>query len=62
MSLLEEIKARMDTNGDGKMSISELEAMRDDENSDTIDLLQAKARRYDGKLSMEGLEEIIIKI
>lgn len=62
MGLLEDIKARMDTNGDGKMSLEELESMRTPENSAVIDLLQAKARRYDGKLSMEGLDETLVKI
>lgn len=62
MSLLDDIKAKMDTNKDGKMSLDELEAMRDDENSATIDLLQAKARRYDGRLDMQGLDDTIAKL
>jgi hypothetical protein len=62
MSTLQDIKATIDTNHDNKLSLDELEKARTEQNSDTINLLQAKARRYDGKVDIKSLGNTIVKI
>ena len=54
MSILDDIKAKADANGDGKVTLQDLDAMRDGTNDPIIDELKAKALRYNGKLDMSN--------
>lgn len=56
MSLLDDIKAKADANGDGKLSLEDLDGLRNGENGEIIDRLREKAFGSDGKLSMDDLK------
>lgn len=55
MSLLDDIKAKADANGDGKINLDDLEALRTGDNGNIIDQLKEKALGSDGKLDMNDL-------
>lgn len=56
MSLLDDIKAKADVNGDGKITTDDLESLRNNDNGDVIDQLKEKALGSDGKFSMEDVK------
>lgn len=57
MSLLDDIKAKADTNGDGKIDQNDLETLRNDQNGGVIDKLKAMAdRNADSKLDIDDLK------
>lgn len=56
MSILDDIKAKADANGDGKINADDLESLRNDENSSVIDKLKETALGSDGKFSMEDVQ------
>lgn len=54
MSLLDDMKAKADANGDGKLNTDDLEALRNSDNGEIIDKLKAAAdQNDDGKLSFD---------
>lgn len=57
MGLFEDIKTKADLNGDGKLSLADLDGMRDGNNSELIDKMKAVAdRNEDGKLSLDDVK------
>ena len=58
MSLLDDIKAKADANGDGKINLEDLEALRSGDNSEIIDKLKEKVVGKDGKLDFEDIKNI----
>lgn len=58
MSLFDDIKAKADINGDGKITAADLEGLKDGVNNDTLDQLKAKADgNGDGKLDLADLKD-----
>jgi hypothetical protein len=58
MSLFDDIKAKADTNGDGKITAADLEGLKDGVNNDTLDQLKAKAdSNGDGRLDLADLKD-----
>ena len=58
MSLFDDIKAKADINGDGKITAADLEGLKDGVNNDTLDQLKAKAdSNGDGKLDLADLKD-----
>ena len=62
MTTLDDAKLKTDTNKDGKLSLDELEKVRNGKNSNAVDALEAKARRYNGKVNIKGVEDTLVKI
>lgn len=58
MSLLDDIKAKADANGDGKINMEDLEALRTDENGSIIDQLKEKVAGEDEKLNFDDIKNI----
>lgn len=57
MSLIDDIKAKADANGDGKINKDDLEALRTGENSQKIDELKSLAdQNDDGQLNFEDVK------
>lgn len=57
MSLLDDIKAKADQNGDGKLSADDLESLRDKLPTDKLDELKTKLDQSgDGKLDFEDVK------
>ena len=57
MSLLDDLKAKADVNGDGKLSIEDLEKLKDGVNNDQLDELKKVAdQNGDGKLDLEDVK------
>ena len=58
MSLFDDIKAKADINGDGKITAADLEGLKDGVNNGTLDQLKAKAGgNGDGKLDLADLKD-----
>ncbi len=56
MSIFDDIKAKADANGDGKLTKDDLETLRDKLPADKLDSLKAKAdANGDGKLDLADL-------
>ncbi len=56
MSLFDDIKAKADANGDGKVDKTDLESLKDGDNNPIIDQLKEVAdHNADGKLDMSDL-------
>lgn len=56
MSIFDELKAKADANGDGKLSIDDLKSLQDKLPADKLDELKGKAdANSDGKLDMSDL-------
>jgi len=59
MSILDDIKAKADTNGDGKISKDDLEALKGGEHDEIIEQLKSKADlNDDGKLDLSDLKDV----
>ncbi|QQS69986.1 hypothetical protein IPP75_02525 [Candidatus Saccharibacteria bacterium] len=59
MSLFDDIKAKADINGDGKITAADLEGLKDGVNNGTLDQLKAKADgNGDGKLDLSDLKDL----
>lgn len=58
MSLLDDIKAKADANGDGKVDLKDLEALRTGDNGHIIDALEKKIAGKDGKLGLDDIKNI----
>ncbi len=59
MSLIEDIKAKADQSGDGKVSKDDLESMKDGNNDGIIDKLKGMAdQNEDGRLSFDDIKSI----
>lgn len=59
MNIIDTIKSKMDANGDGKISVEDLEALKDSANKSVIDNLKKKAdANKDGKLDLKDLESL----
>lgn len=58
MGLLDNIKAKADANGDGKVSAADLEALKDGLNNEQLDKIKEKFLGKDGKLSLEDLKSL----
>lgn len=58
MGLLDDIKAKADANGDGKVSAADLEALKDGLNNVQLDKLKEKFLGKDGKLSLEDFDSL----
>jgi hypothetical protein len=59
MGLLDEIKAKADANGDGKVDKADLEALRSGENAGAIDQLESLAdQNGDGKITLDDAKSI----
>lgn len=61
MSLLDDIKAKADANGDGKLSVDDLTELKDKLPSDKLDELRQLAdQNDDGKINVEDLKNFNI--
>ena len=58
MSIIDDIKAKADANGDGKVDLKDLESLRDGANGEIIDKLKARAMGSNGKLDMGDLKNL----
>lgn len=58
MSILDDVKAKADANGDGKVTLQDLDAMKDGVNDSVIEELRSKALRYNGKLNVRDPKHI----
>lgn len=59
MSLLDDLKAKADLNGDGKLSVEDLESLKDGANNEQLDKLKGLAdSNGDGKLDLEDAKNI----
>ena len=57
MSLLDDIKAKADLNGDGKIGLEDLESLKDGTNNEQLDKLKEFAdRNGDGKVDLEDVK------
>ncbi len=57
MSLLDDIKAKVDANGDGKLSVDDLNQLKDQLPADKFDELKRMAdQNDDGKINAEDLK------
>lgn len=54
MSLVDDLQAKADVNGDGKLSVEDLEALKDGVNNEQLDQLKSLAdQNGDGKIDLE---------
>jgi len=54
MSLVDDLQAKADVNGDGKLSVEDLEALKDGANNEQLDQLKSLAdQNGDGKIDLE---------
>lgn len=60
MSLLDDLKAKADANGDGKISLEDLEALRDGSNNSAIDKIKEVAQNTGGKIDFEEIKNLNI--
>lgn len=60
MSLLDDLKAKADANGDGKISLEDLEALRDGSNNSAIDKIKEVAQNTSGKIDFEEIKNLNI--
>lgn len=60
MSLLDDLKAKADANGDGKISLEDLEALRDGSNNSAIDKIKQAAQNTGGKIDFEEIKNLNI--
>ena len=60
MSLLDDLKAKADANGDGKISLEDLEALRDGSNNSAIDKIKEVAQNAGGKIDFEEIKNLNI--
>lgn len=58
MSLLDDIRAKADQNGDGKLSLDDLEALRSGDNGNVIDRLKESVTGKDGKLDFNDIKNL----
>lgn len=58
MSILDDLKAKADANGDGKITMADLDSLKDGTNDDLINRLKQKAARFDGKLNLNDPRHI----
>lgn len=59
MSLLDDLKAKADLNGDGRLSAEDLEGLKDGANNEQIEKLKDAAdQNGDGKLDLEDVKNI----
>ncbi len=59
MSLLDDLKAKADLNGDGKLGPEDLESLKDGANNEQIEKLKEFAdQNGDGKLNLEDAKNI----
>ena len=58
MSLFDDIKAKADANGDGKISLDDLESFKGGDNDNIIDELKEKFLGSDGKISIDDLANL----
>lgn len=59
MNIINTIKAKMDANGDGKISVEDLEALKDGTNKSLITKLKKQAdANKDGKLDLQDLKDL----
>lgn len=57
MSLIDDLKAKADANGDGKLSKDDLESLKNEDNGSTIDQLKAVAdQNNDGKINFDDVK------
>lgn len=57
MNLFDNLKAKADINGDGKITKADLDALKSPENKQKIDDLKAKAdQNKDGKLDLQDVK------
>lgn len=62
MGIFEDLKAKADANGDGKLSIEDVKAAFPDAGEDFLNTLKEKAdQNDDGKLNLEDLKSIDFK-
>jgi hypothetical protein len=62
MTALDDAKAKVDTNNDGKLSLDELDKARNGKNSEAIDHLKNQALKYDGKVNIKGEEKTVANL
>lgn len=60
MGLLDDLKAKADANGDGKISLEDLEALRDGSNNSAIDKIKEVAQNTGGKIDFEEIKNLNI--
>ncbi len=59
MSIFDDLKAKADANGDGKLTKDDLEALRDKLPADKVDELKKKAdTNSDGKVDLADLKDL----
>ncbi len=59
MSLLDDLKAKADLNGDGKLGPEDLESLKDGANNEQIEKLKEFAdQNGDGKVDMEDIKSV----
>lgn len=59
MNLFNDIKAKADINGDGKLTVQDLDSLKDGSNNEALDKLKNLAdRNSDGKLSLDDVKDI----
>lgn len=56
MSLLDDIKAKADANGDGSLNLDDLNSLKDQFSPEQFDQLKEKLLGNDGKLSMDDVQ------
>lgn len=57
MGLLDDLKAKADVNGDGKITKEDLEALKSGDNADMVDKLKGLAdQNDDGKLNLDDVK------
>lgn len=57
MSLLDDIKAKADANGDGKITLEDLESLKGGDNDDMIEEIKKKFLGSDGKFDMKDITD-----
>ena len=56
MSLIDDIKAKIDANGDGSLNLDDLNSLKDQFSPDQFNQLKEQALGHDGKLSLDDLQ------
>lgn len=56
MSFIDDLKAKADANGDGKLSKDDLESLKKEDNGSKIEQLKAADQNNDGKISFDDVK------